>query len=130
VRVRTQFGLAEGSGRWASTISLSSEAVPPGAVLAARLSADPRRKVLLLEAGPIFATDRYPPVLTDANIVAGVSALPSFDWQYHTDGVGRLGHDNLPQGRVIGGNSAVNAAVAMRARPPDFIRWARRGIED
>jgi hypothetical protein len=54
--------------------------------------------VLLLEAGPIFATDRYPPVLTDANIVAGVSALPSFDWQYHTDGVGRLGHDNRTPG--------------------------------
>jgi len=101
-----------------------------GAVLAARLSADPRRKVLLLEAGPNFASDRYPPVLTDANIVAGVSALPSFDWQYHTDDVGRLGHDiPVPRGRVIGGSSAVNAAVAMRARPPDFIRWARRGIE-
>jgi choline dehydrogenase len=78
-----------------------------GAVLAARLSADPRRKVLLLEAGPNFASDRYPPVLTDANIVAGVSALPSFDWQYHTDDVGRLGHDiPVPRGRVIGGSSA------------------------
>jgi choline dehydrogenase len=101
-----------------------------GAVLAARLSADPRRKVLLLEAGPNFAPDRYPPVLTDANIVAGVSALPSFDWQYHTDDVGRLGHDiPVPRGRVIGGSSAVNAAVAMRATPSDFTRWARRAVE-
>jgi choline dehydrogenase len=30
---------------------------------------------------------------------------------------------------VIGGNSAVDAAVAMRARPADFARWAKRGIE-
>jgi choline dehydrogenase-like flavoprotein len=45
-----------------------------GAVLAARLSADPQRKVLLLEAGPNFAPDRYLSVLTDANIVAGRSS--------------------------------------------------------
>jgi choline dehydrogenase len=30
---------------------------------------------------------------------------------------------------VIGGSSAVDAAVAMRARPADFARWAKRGIE-
>jgi choline dehydrogenase len=35
----------------------------------------------------------------------------------------------VPRGRVIGGSSAVNAAVAMRARPSDFARWAKRGIE-
>ena len=35
----------------------------------------------------------------------------------------------MPRGRVIGGSSAVNAAVAMRARPSDFARWAKRGIE-
>jgi choline dehydrogenase len=42
-----------------------------GAVLAARLSADAHRRVLLLEAGQNFAPDRYPSVLTDANVVAG-----------------------------------------------------------
>ena len=40
-----------------------------GAVLAARLSADARRRVLLLEAGPNFAPKSYPTVLTDASIV-------------------------------------------------------------
>jgi choline dehydrogenase len=95
-----------------------------GAVLAARLSADPQRKVLLLEAGPNFAPDRYPCVLTDANIDAG---SPSFDWQYHTDDAGRLGHHiAVPRRRVIGGSSAVNAAVAIRARPSDFTRWTMR----
>jgi choline dehydrogenase len=98
-----------------------------GAVLAARLSADAQRRVLLLEAGQNFAPDRYPPVLTDANVVAG---SPDFDWHYHTEDSDRLGHDvPVPRGRVIGGSSAVNAAVAMRARPADFARWAKRGIE-
>jgi choline dehydrogenase len=98
-----------------------------GAVLAARLSGDAQRRVLLLDAGPDFAPDRYPPVLTDANVVAG---SPDFDWHYTTEEEARLGHDvPVPRGRVIGGSSAVNAAVAMRARPTDFARWAKRGIE-
>jgi choline dehydrogenase len=96
-----------------------------GAVLAARLSADAQRQVLLLEAGPNFTPDSFPKVLTDANIVAG---SPTFDWQYHTEDAARLGHNiPVPRGRVIGGSSAVNAAVAMRARPADFARWAKRG---
>jgi choline dehydrogenase len=98
-----------------------------GAVLAARLSAGARRRVLLLEAGANFAPDAYPAVLKDANIVAG---SPNFLWPYHTEDASRLGHDvPAPRGRVIGGSSAVNAAVAMRARPADFNRWAKRGIE-
>jgi choline dehydrogenase len=98
-----------------------------GAVLATRLSADAQRQVLLLEAGPNFTPDSYPTVLTDANVVAG---SPTFDWQYHTEDAARLGHDiPVPRGRVIGGSSAVNAAVAMRARPADFARWAKRGID-
>jgi choline dehydrogenase len=47
-----------------------------GAVLAARLSAEVHRHVLLLEAGPNFTPDKYPSVLRDANVVAG---SPDFD---------------------------------------------------
>lgn len=98
-----------------------------GAVLAARLSADGQRQVLLLDAGPDYAPDAYPAVLTNANLVAG---SPAHDWHYHSQDTARLGHDiGIPRGRVIGGSSAVNAAVAMRARPADFARWAGRGIE-
>src|ERR1700682_5156799 len=98
-----------------------------GAVLAARLSADARRRVLLLEAGPNFAPNSYPTVLTDANVVAG---SPTFNWKYRTEDAARLGHDiPVPRGRVIGGSSAVNGTVAIRARPADFARWAKRGIE-
>jgi len=98
-----------------------------GAVLAARLSADAQRRVLLLEAGPNFAPGAYPPALTDA----GVVGTPDFDWHYHTEDAASLGHDiPVPRGRVIGGSSAVNGTVAMRARPADFARWAKRGIEE
>ena len=61
-----------------------------GAVLAARLSGDAQRRVLLLDAGSDFAPDRYPPALTNANVVAG---SPAFDWHYSTADAARLGHD-------------------------------------
>jgi len=74
-----------------------------GAVLATPLSIDEQRRVPLLEAGPNFTLHRYPPVLKDANVVAG---SPTFDWQYHSEDAARLGHDiPLPCGRVVGGSS-------------------------
>jgi choline dehydrogenase len=97
-----------------------------GAVLATRLSEDPARKVLLLDAGPDFAPNAYPPSLSDAGIVG----TPDFDWRYLSEATAKLGHAVAsPRGRVIGGSSAVNGTVAMRARPADFARWSSRGIE-
>jgi choline dehydrogenase len=96
-----------------------------GAVLAARLSENPDREVLLIEAGPDFAPHAYPASLSDAGIVG----TPEFDWNYVSDDKDKLGHDiATPRGKVIGGSSAVNGTVAMRARPSDFERWAARGI--
>lgn len=97
-----------------------------GAVVAARLSEDPSVKVLLLDAGPKIAADAYPSNLTDASIVG----TPDFDWGYVSDDKEKLGHDiPTPRGKVIGGSSAVNGTVAIRARPSDFARWTARGIK-
>lgn len=97
-----------------------------GAVLANRLSADPARTVLLLEAGPLYAPSAYPSVIANANHVGGD---PTHDWGYTTQDHLGLGHDvRAIRGKVLGGSSAVNAAVAMRARPSDFDRWTARGL--
>jgi choline dehydrogenase len=98
-----------------------------GAVLANRLSEDRARRVLLLEAGPAYAPAAYPDVIANANRVGGDKA---HDWGYHTQDHAGLGHD-VPaiRGKVLGGSSGVNAAVAMRARPSDFARWTARGID-
>lgn len=98
-----------------------------GAVLANRLSADPARRVLLLEAGPAYAPSAYPDVIANADRVGGDAA---HDWGYHTQDHAGLGHDvRAIRGKVLGGSSGVNAAVAMRARPSDFARWTARGLD-
>ena len=96
-----------------------------GAVLAARLSQDPARTVLLLEAGHAYAPDAYPPALLDANKIAD----PEHDWGYTSCGTGQLPRIPTPRGKVLGGSSAVNAAVALRARPGDFAKWGEHGAE-
>jgi choline dehydrogenase len=96
-----------------------------GAVLAARLSEDPSRDVLLVEAGHAYAPDRFPAALLDASRIAD----PEHDWGYISRGNRRNPRLPTPRGRVLGGSSAVNATVALRARASDLARWADHGAE-
>ncbi|MEV8135263.1 MULTISPECIES: GMC family oxidoreductase [Microbacterium] len=96
-----------------------------GCVLARRLSENPERSVLLLEAGPDYSTPETTPVeILDAK-------LPpmSHDWGYvAADQSTPERPVFLPRGKLIGGSSATNYAFAMRARPADHDEWAERGL--
>jgi choline dehydrogenase len=94
-----------------------------GAVLAARLSQDPARRVVLLDAGPDYATVELTPAdLRDAWRMS----LREHDWGYSAEALaGRA--IPYPRGRVIGGSSAVNATIALRGVPADYDEWARLG---
>ncbi len=97
-----------------------------GAVLAARLSADGNRHVLLMEAGPAYQPRQFPAILADANLVGGDA---DHDWGYLSE-PGYVGHPiHVVRGKVLGGSSAVNGAVALRARAADFLRWSQNGLE-
>jgi choline dehydrogenase len=96
-----------------------------GATLATRLSEDPNRRVLLLEAGPAFTPAELP---ADLNNPEQVPA-PNFDWGYTARGGASTAEMAVPRGRVLGGSSAVNAAVAIRARRQDVESWRANGVE-
>lgn len=97
-----------------------------GTVLAARLSEDGNRHVLLLEAGPAYQPRQFAVILADANLVGGDA---DHDWGYLSE-PGYVGHPiHVVRGKVLGGSSAVNGAVALRARATDFLRWGQRALE-
>jgi choline dehydrogenase-like flavoprotein len=96
-----------------------------GAVLARRLSEDPTRSVLMLEAGRAYGVDGYPDDLLDA---AHVPANPEYEWGYTARGRAASPEINAPRAKVLGGCSAHNATVAMRARPSDIRDWHRHGL--
>jgi choline dehydrogenase len=96
-----------------------------GAVLAARLSENESRNVLLLEAGPAYAVDAIPAGLLDASNVADAD----HDWGYTSRGNDHQPEVPAPRGKALGGSSSVNAAVAIRLRANDLAKWASHGAE-
>ncbi|WP_309084948.1 GMC family oxidoreductase [Chelativorans sp.] len=91
-----------------------------GALLAGRLSEEPARRVLLIEAGEEASDpDIWKP--------AAWPALQgrSYDWDYRTEPqagtAGRVHH--WARGRVIGGSSCLHAMGYMRGHPSDFLAW-------
>jgi len=94
-----------------------------GTVLAARLSEDASKSVLLLEAGPTFRPSEAPQSVRDASNHA---PDPELLWD---DNAARP--PNAPfelRARVLGGGSSINAANFSRAFPSDFARWTARGL--
>ena len=94
-----------------------------GAVLAARLSEEPARRILLVEAGPDYpALESTPADLRDGWRMS----LHAHDWGLTAEAVpGRP--IPYPRGRVTGGCSAVNATIALRGVPADYDDWAALG---
>ncbi len=95
-----------------------------GCVLANRLSADPRRRVLLLEAG------RREPPEGSRMPAAWITLINSeVDWGYHTVPQRRCFGRRLvwPRGKLVGGSGATNAMIYMRGMPSDYDRWVAKG---
>ncbi|HEY2779247.1 MAG TPA: GMC family oxidoreductase N-terminal domain-containing protein [Steroidobacteraceae bacterium] len=97
-----------------------------GCILANRLSADPRRRVLLLEAGGLDNWIWY-------HIPAGylfAIGNPRSDWMYRTESEPGLNGRSLayPRGKVIGGSSAINAMICMRGQAADYDGWRALGL--
>ena len=89
-------------------------------MLARRLSERSNRRVLLLEAGAAHAPWSYPREIADSD---SVGAMTGVDWGYKTE-PGWIGRPiGAFRGKVLGGSSAMNGAVAIRPRPQDMRNW-------
>ncbi len=93
-----------------------------GSLLANRLSANPRKRVLLLEAG---GHDDYHWIHIPVGYLHCIGN-PRTDWLYQTEPDPGLNGRRLryPRGKVLGGSSSINGMIYMRGQARDYDRWA------
>src|SRR6266849_1123681 len=95
-----------------------------GAAVAHRLSADPRNKVLLLEAGAASHPWSFIPVG-----MARLITNPAANWLYSSEPEANTNGRRLPvpRGKLLGGSSAINGMAFVRGQAQDFDTWAQMG---
>jgi len=96
-----------------------------GCVLANRLSTDPGKRVLLLEAG---GRDTNPWIHIPVGYFKTINN-PATDWCFKTAPDPGLGGRSIswPRGKVLGGSSSINGLLYVRGQPQDFDHWRQLG---
>lgn len=97
-----------------------------GCIVANRLSADPTKRVLLLEAG---GRDNWIWFHIPVGYLFAIGN-PRADWMFKTEPEAGLNGRALsyPRGKVIGGSSAINAMISMRGQASDYDHWRQLGL--
>ncbi|WP_407165510.1 GMC family oxidoreductase [Bradyrhizobium sp. ORS 111] len=97
-----------------------------GCIMANRLSADPNKRVLLLEAG---GKDNWIWFHIPVGYLFAIGN-PRSDWMFKTEAEPGLNGRALsyPRGKVIGGSSAINAMISMRGQAADYDHWRQLGL--
>jgi choline dehydrogenase len=94
-----------------------------GCLLANRLSANPQRRVLLIEAG---RRDDYHWIHIPVGYLYCIGN-PRTDWLYSTEADAGLNGRKLryPRGKALGGCSSINGMIYMRGQSRDYDQWAQ-----
>ena len=99
-----------------------------GAILATRLSDDPARSVLLLEAGPDYPNFDHLPEEVKYGYATEIDIMTSdHNWQFVGKATDQAPEMLVPRGKVTGGSSAINGQVFLRGVPEDYDSWAAMG---
>lgn len=110
-----------------STTTVIIGAGSGGAALAARLVEDPEQRVILVEAGPDYEDlDSVPDDVRDAKEMS----VDKHDWglkAYFLEPPTAREAMPYARGRIVGGSSSVNAAIAERATKEDLDTWVAAG---
>ena len=98
-----------------------------GCVLANRLSADGRNRVILVEAGP---KDSSPWI----HLPIGYGKTmwsPKVNWRFYTDPEPTMDGRRIywPRGKCLGGSSSINGLIAIRGQAEDYDRWEAEGAQ-
>ncbi|MDA0770083.1 MAG: GMC family oxidoreductase N-terminal domain-containing protein [Chloroflexi bacterium] len=103
-----------------------------GSVVASRLSEDPERSVLLLEAGPDYPDfDKLPDELKYGYATAAdIMVSDDHNWQFTGKGTETSEPMLVPRGKVTGGTSAINGQVFLRGQTHDFELWESLGNDE
>ncbi len=99
-----------------------------GCLLANRLSANPKNRVLLIEAGGV---DDYHWIHIPVGYLYCIGN-PRTDWLYFTEKDAGLNGRSLryPRGKVLGGCSSINGMIYMRGQARDYDQWAALTADD
>src|ERR1700749_4615285 len=97
-----------------------------GCILANRLSADPTKRVLILEAG---GSDNWIWFHIPVGYLFAIGN-PRSDWMFRTEPEAGLNGRSLayPRGKAIGGSSAIKALISMRGQAADYDHWRQLGL--
>ncbi|MBI11243.1 MAG: choline dehydrogenase [Rhodospirillaceae bacterium] len=96
-----------------------------GCVLANRLSEDPKKRVLLLEAGP---KDKSLYIRIPAGFYKLLTSK-KYNWGFETEPEAGTGNRPIaiPRGKTLGGSSSINGLIYVRGQPLDYDTWAQFG---
>jgi len=99
-----------------------------GSLLAARLAADGKHKVAVIEAGP----PGRDPLLSVPLLTGWFLRGTKYTWQFETEPQAHLANRRLkwPRGKLVGGSGAINGMVWVRGLPSDYEHWAQTGLRD
>ena len=102
-----------------------------GCIVASRLSEDPQRSVLLLEAGGDYPEfERLPDEVKFGYATNADVMVSDHNWQFWGKASETAPPMMVPRGRVTGGSSAINGQVFLRGVPEDYDGWAARGNDE